>query len=269
MKTINRYIIVLVALLPLCISSCDTDNEGAIYNVGDKAAVTFLTNAYAYTLSNAEPNATLTVYRGNVAQAADIKLTSTAVQCEVSETVHFDAGQNTATLNIGIGKLKGGESETFTIAFPETGATPGCTSKASIKVQAAFSWSVFGTGQFTDQWTFEDAKAHGYDVSIEKADGYERYRVVKPYDKGFELLGETGSNPASYLIFTIDGEKVSFEEFAIGYNYQGKTPIKGRMGGLPNTYANGIVTLSPNYYVPGVGSFGDAEGAITIVMPKK
>lgn len=37
----------------------------------------------------------LTVYRGNVAQAADIKLTSTAVQCEVSETVHFDAGQNT------------------------------------------------------------------------------------------------------------------------------------------------------------------------------
>ena len=125
-----------------------------------------------------------------------------------------------------------------------------------------------------------------YDVEIQKAEGFDRWRVIAPYDES--MKNDDGGNgdwlageAAPYIEFWLtDAGYVDYNEFFTGLNYQadGNSPIYA----YPPTAFDGLdpkfnkflddktVQLAPYFYVPSLGGGFDytaVEGTIIITLP--
>ena len=269
-------------------TSCNKDVEGAIYNGQNNAGVSFT----AATLAAVEVPASNPVFeveivRGNTAAAAtgsvtaSLKAGSTVIGGVTVSDFNFAAGENATTVKVNIDPLEVGVQGTLTLALSDADASIGAVKTATLKVSKAYEWVSLGKATFVD--AFVGATGN---PEVLKADGFERYRVMAPYEE-WRVSPEaqadswTAASSAPFIELWVEDGLVYFDTFFVGLNYDGdkSQPILAHhasdfMDGVSNFKFSKFldaktIQLAPYYYIDGLGGWNHTQknGIITITLP--
>lgn len=206
-------------------------------------------------------------------------------------SVSFKSGEYEADYTISIGNLVPGNSYTATlnVAVPEGTITHPDSRNLTFTftISKTLSWTSLGMGTYYDGFVMDNVEAP-YSVEIQKADGLERYRAVEPYKEYYATAGPASwgdwiasSGPQYVEFWENETGGLSFSSFATGLNYEAVdgqaigayswtafTEGSGYTGENDMWYQPGFAVLSPVYYVPGVGGFGQIKYAVQIELPQ-
>lgn len=205
----------------------------------------------------------------------------------VESPVTFAAGSTTANVVVKITNAVPPYTYAGTLTFDGNKSYSGI-SAVTFNCPVAYTWTSLGTGAFIDAWVMDNAEDM-YDVEILKAEGFERYRVMNPYKEYYTTIGPesygdwlpAGTTGPQYIEFweQEDGS-LSFNAYASGLLYDGTSGqsinlypwntdgLSGGSEGLDIWYEPGYAVLSPIYYIPGLGGFGQQKYAVQIVLPE-
>ena len=276
----------MLMVLSLCVfTSCEQENEGVIYNA-ENQGLSFTFNSFELSAPANNPVISVPVYRAvaNDAFTSSITVSTEAPGVTAPSSVSFAAGENQTTIDINLGDQLGvGVIASITIKLNEADASVGGVIQASVSAYKEYVFESLGMGTFQDNW----ALGGTYSVEIQKAQGFDRYRVIDPYKEG--LTNDDGAwenwismgTRCPYIEFweTGEGDLVMFNTFALGINYEAAAsqPIKAYHsaalgGGVPDfckkidakTYQ-----LAPYYYISGLGGWDNTayDGVIVITLP--
>ena len=287
MKT-TKYLFGLVFAVMAMLPSCNKDNEGAIYN-SDNGAVSFTsTNLGSVTVLPNEPTFEVEIVRGNTSNDLSGKITSealvgkTPLEGVTVSDYSFKAGENKTTVKVDVTTLAIGDVLTVNLKIDDSQVSIGGNASTTIKVNKAYNWISLGTGTFTDNFCIGDI---AYNVEIQKAEGFDRWRVIAPYDES--IKNDDGGNgdwlageAAPYIEFWLTDEGyVDYNPFFTGLNYSANSgnPIYAYSPvafGIDPKYNKFIddktIHLSPYYYIPALGGGFDKtneDGMIVITLP--
>ena len=290
---LNKVLFGLTIVAAALFSSCNKDNEGAIYSNQGNAGVSFT----ASTLSTVEVPASNPVFdveivRGNTVGAATGNLTATlkagdeVIPGATVSAFNFADGQNSTTVSVNIAPLAVGVAGTITLTIDDADASIGGVKSATMKVSKAYEWTKLGVGQYIDNWL-----GYSSDVEIYKAEGFDRYRVIAPYaeyvtseqavaDWGADWLDPTKS--VAQLDVWIEDGLAFYEDYPIGINYEadkeqpiyvchpsGWSSMQDPSFWAHNMMGDGYIQIAPYYYIDGLGgwNYTQRDGVIYIVLP--
>lgn len=300
---IKKYLFGVMAIA-LCgmMTSCDTDNVGAKYNGTDAGqGITFATTKLrATSVQASDPKFEIPIYRSNPNGDFTGKVTATgtidgkAADCFKVSDFTFKAGELESAITVDVSELEIGKVLALTLAYTDsTNMGYSNNEMLTVNVSVEYTWVSLGTGTFVDAWaTGSDANPDGVvaKVEIQKAEGFDRYRVIKPYveylqsAQGQEDWGDwisLGSTIQNLEIWIEDG-LAFYEDFPLGLNYQGDSsqPIYGcHPWGWssmqdPSFWAHNkmegkTIQLAPYYYIDGVGgwNYTQYDGIVIITLP--
>ena len=285
MKYIKSLFSILM-LLSLCVfTSCEQENEGAIYDANNQG-LSFTFNTFEFSAPANNPVISVPVYRAvaNDAYTASITVATEAPGVTAPSSVSFAAGEQETTIDINLGSELGvGVIATITITLNDADASVGGVAETEISAYKEYVFESLGMGTFQDNW----ALGGTYSVEIQKAQGFDRYRVIDPYKEG--LTNDDGAwenwiamgTRCPYIEFweTGEGDLILFNNFALGINYQAvaSQPIRayhassfsGTNPEFSKKVDNKTYQLAPYYYINGVGGWNNTEydGVIVITLP--
>lgn len=270
-------------------TSCNKDNEGAIYNNQGGAGLSFT----ASTLSSVEVPASNPVFdveivRGNIVGAASGNLTATLKVGDKElpgvtvSGYNFADGQNSTTVSVNVSPLEVGVVGSLTLTIADADASVGAIKSATMKVSKAYEWESLGKGAFVDNF-------FGFvsEPEIMKAKGYNRYRVMAPCED-YRLNPDpsdtwVASWSAPYIELWVEDGLVFFDEYFTGQNYDGdKTcpiyvyhPSAFSDLNSPEFWQHNkflsdkVIQLAPYYYIDGLGGWNktQTDGMILIQLP--
>lgn len=287
---LNKVLFGLTVVVAALFSSCNKDNEGAIYSNQSNAGVSFTASTLtAVAVPASNPVFDVEIIRGNTVGAASGTVTAklTAGGAELAGATvsgySFADGQNSTTVSVNVSPLEVGVAGVLTLTLADADASIGGVKATTIKVSKAYEWTSLGKGTYTDNWL-------GYASQVEmwKADGFDRYRIAAPYasylasdqaaaDWGADWLAPaTTVNP---LEIWIEDGIVWYEDFPLGINYEAdKTqPIYGchpsGWSSLSSDFNKVLdaktIQLAPYYYIDGLGgwNYTKYDGVIIIELP--
>lgn len=290
MKYINKITGLLSLLTVLLFSACSSDQEGPLYTETGQG-VTFISNALtSVVVSPANPTFTIDLIRANTASAysGEVLISATLDKqpfdgCTVSG-FNFAAGENKTSITVDITPLQISQqlSITLTLSIPEEDVAISGSSTASLTASKDYEWVEVGKGKFADNFFFGSEN----DVTIMKAEGFDRYRVVKPYDNYYangipaDLADQFSLSTVRVvnLDFWIEDGAVLYNNFAIGLNYTGGGDVfayhPSNFAGMTTEFNKVIdaktIQLAPYYYIKELsGGFDGAtsDGIIIITLP--
>lgn len=276
----------MLMILSLCVfTSCEQDNEGAIYNA-DNQGVSFTFNAFELSAPANNPIVSVPVYRAVAGDAltSSITVTTEAPGVTAPSSISFAAGESQTTIDINLGDQLGvGQIVEITVKLNDADASVGGIAEATVSAYKEYVFESLGMGKFQDNW----ALGGTYSVEIQKAQGFDRYRVMDPYKEG--LTNDDGDwqnwismgTRCPYIEFweTGEGDLVRFNNFALGINYEGAAsqPIRAyhasSFSGTVPTFSKKLdaktYQLAPYYYINGLGGWNYTEynGVILIALP--
>jgi hypothetical protein len=285
MKYIKSLFSILM-LLSLCVfTSCEQENEGVIYDANNQG-LSFTFNTFEFSAPANNPVISVPVYRAVADEAftSSITVSTSAPGVTAPSSVSFAAGEQETTIDINLGQELGvGVIATITITLNEADASVGGVAETSVTAYKEYVFESLGMGTFQDNW----ALGGTYSVEIQKAQGFDRYRVIDPYkegltndDGGWENWIAMGTR-CPYIEFweTGEGNLILFNNFALGINYQAvaSQPIRayhassfsGTNPEFSKKVDNKTYQLAPYYYINGVGGWNktEADGVIVITLP--
>ena len=286
---INKILFGFTIVLAALFTSCNKDNEGAIYNNQGGAGLSFT----ASTLSSVEVPASNPVFdveivRGNIVGAASGNLTATLKVGDnelpgvTVSGYNFADGQNSTTVSVNISPLEVGVVGSLTLTIADADASVGGVKSTTMKVSKAYEWESLGKGAFVDNF-------FGFvsEPEIMKAKGYERYRVMAPCED-YRLNPDpsdtwVASWSAPFIELWVEDGLVFFEKYFTGQNYDGDktTPIyvyhPSAFSSLNSPefwqhnkfISDKVIQLAPYYYIDGLGGWNktQTDGMILIKLP--
>ena len=210
----------------------------------------------------------------------------------VPSSITFAEGSNEATLNITVTGATPPQVYSGKIAFTGDVSYAG-SSALEFTIPVEYIWENIGTGKYFDQFVMEVADPEGkvialtdfMDVTILKAEGFERYRVMAPYTEYFESHTDDWFFAAllpEYVEFWEEANgSISWDIFNIGLGYDGDkskpiTAVPGNLlasnGGVTNynMWAEpGYAMFSPFYWINGVGGYNNSvyPAMIQVLLP--
>ena len=285
MKYIKSLFSILM-LLSLCVfTSCEQENEGVIYDANNQG-LSFTFNTFEFSAPANNPVISVPVYRAVADEAftSSITVSTSAPGVTAPSSVSFAAGEQETTIDINLGSELGvGVIATITITLNEADASVGGVAETEISAYKEYVFESLGMGTFQDNW----ALGGTYSVEIQKAQGFDRYRVIDPYKEG--LTNDDGEwenwiamgTRCPYIEFweTGEGDLILFNNFALGINYEAvaSQPIRayhassfsGTNPAFSKKVDNKTYQLAPYYYINGVGGWNntEADGVIVITLP--
>ena len=287
---LNKVLFGLTVVVAALFTSCNKDNEGAVYSNQSNAGVSFT----ASTLSTVEVPASNPVFdveivRGNTVGAATGSLTASLVADKVEvpgvtvSSYSFADGQNSTTVSVNIAPLEVGVAGSLTLTIADADASIGGVKATTIKVSKAYEWKSLGKGEFYDNFFGMTSQPE-----ILKAEGFDRYRVIEPCeDFRAEAIagGDTwaAASSAPYIELWVEDGLVFWEDWFTGQNYDGdKTqPIYACHASGWSSMSTAdfwqhskfldakTIQLAPYYYIDGVGgwNYTQKDGVVYIVLP--
>lgn len=286
MKITNKIGIAASMILAAMISSCS--DKGYWEEAPSQQGISFESEQYNADLAPGPQEIALVLHRSETGTEQSVNVTFTPTgscpsDITVESPVVFKAGSNTANVIVKIADAQPPYTYTGVVKADAKASYAGVV-ECTLKMPVSYTWSSIGIGAFYDAFVMDGATAM-YDVEIMKAEGFERYRVMNPYVEYYETLGEEmygdwwGSNGPSYIEFwELSNGTLMFNAFYSGLNYQGAEdqPINvypyssftTGVAGYDVWYQKGYALLSPFYYIPNVGSFGQQQYAIQIILPE-
>ena len=285
MKYIKSLFSILMVLSLCVFTSCEQENEGTLYNANNQG-LSFTFNAFEFSAPANNPVISVPVYRAvaNDAYTASITVATEAPGVTAPSSVSFAAGEQETTIDINLGSELGvGVIATITITLNDADASVGGVAETEISAYKEYVFESLGMGTFQDNW----ALGGTYSVEIQKAQGFDRYRVIDPYKEG--LTNDDGEwenwiamgTRCPYIEFweTGEGDLILFNNFALGINYQAvaSQPIRayhassfsGTNPEFSKKVDNKTYQLAPYYYINGLGGWNNTEydGVIVITLP--
>lgn len=223
MKNIFKSILALTAVAFVAVS-CDVTNVGNKISPNDVAepAASFVQKVITETeLSASTMIYHITVGRSNANQPAMVAVESTLPDGVCPSVVGFGSGESEALLSLDLSRLEVGTLMKGTITLKDQAAY--ANTSITVSFQKAFKWETYGKCKYTDDII---GPLFGYDpityeVTVEKAEGFDMYRLVDPYGKDFPR----NTKPSQYrtgvlwVINAIDHSAVSFERTKVGVNW--------------------------------------------------
>lgn len=287
---LNKVLFGLTIVAAALFSSCNKDNEGAIYSNQGNAGLSFTASTLATVeVPASNPVFDVEIVRGNTVGAATGNLTATlkAGNAEVSGVTvsgySFADGQNSTTVSVNISPLEVGVAGSLTLTIADADASVGAVKSTTMKVSKAYEWESLGNGQFYDNFFGMTSQPE-----IRKAKGFDRYRVMEPCeDFRAEAIagGDTwaAASSAPYIELWVEDGLVFWEDWFTGQNYDGDKaqPI---MACHPSGWSSmatadfwqyskfldeKTIQLAPYYYIDGVGgwNYTQKDGVVYIVLP--
>lgn len=274
MKYINKLTLALVVLCMGLLTACNQDQEGAIYQPNN-AELSFNSSALEdVAVPAGNPVYNLEVFRGNVnatpqgkpSFSVTVKQNGQNVElegCTISD-YQFEEGASRGYVAINVSPLAVGVNANVTVKIDDADLSAGGVQTTSFSICKEYDWVSLGMGTFTDYFTIGDVT---YNVEIQKAEGFDRWRVIDPYAES--IKNDDGDNgdwldtaACPYIEFWNIGDGlVSFNPYYIGLLYQGDPSAKiyaypATALGLTNISGwadEKTVLLAPYYYVPALG----------------
>lgn len=230
MKYINKISVVLSLLAVVLFSSCEQDNEGAVYTEG--SGLTFVSSALSgVTVSPDAPVVVVDILRSNGAAAESGELTMTATigkDAFDGLTVtgyNFAAGETKTTVTIDATALAIGAKAIVSLALNTDDIAIDGVAETTISITKDYSWEPMGTGVWTDGLIctiFNVQAGVQWEVEVEKAVGFDVYRMVNAY--GFEVCpwtaeSEVTVNPCYIMVDATDPNAVFVPEASMGIDW--------------------------------------------------
>ena len=208
---LGKYILGLAVVLATGLTSCNTDNIGAIYEPTAKNITFMLPESSSLTKAN---NYTVPVtlsrsiigeaYTANVVIAEAYCITANGEKQDAKDNMKlanpqavFDIGDSFATVNVEFVNMYPGSKYYCTLVLSDadlkTASEIGSQiPSSSVSVMCDFDWENIGNGHYiSEEWWEEE-----FDVPIERAKGTNLYRMIGLFQEGYDIE------------FTIDGDKV-------------------------------------------------------------
>lgn len=273
---ISKYIFGMAVAMTAMFTSCDTDNEGAIYN-SDNAGLSFTASVLAdVTVPATDPTFEVEIVRSNANEAltGSVSLDGTIDKVpytgELSATDYsFEPGEYKTTVTVEVTSLEVGKILDLTISIDDAdNVSIGGNASTSMSIIKEYNWIVIGKAIFTD-YTFSE-NGTSAEVEIEQNETLpNNYRLVAPYAAVYDDV--TAQNINFYLSetgepLTLDRGFVKLDaDMGIGYlmyydpvNY----PAYCNFGKEGNTfYANFCLTPDKSaLYLGGYFKFEWTEG---------
>jgi hypothetical protein len=286
---LNKVLFGLTVVAAALFSSCNKDNEGAVYSNQGNAGLSFTASTLAAVeVPASNPVFDVEIVRGNVVGAATGNLTATlkAGDAEVSGVTvsgySFADGQNSTTVSVNISPLEVGVAGSLTLTIADADASIGGVKSTTMKVSKAYEWKSLGKGYFQDNFFGMESEPE-----ILKAEGFDRYRVIEPCEPYRIANADTDSwvaaSSAPYIELWVEDGLVFWEDWFTGQNYDGdKTqpimachPSGWSSMSTPDFWQHSkfldekTIQLAPYYYIDGVGgwNYTQKDGVVYIVLP--
>lgn len=286
---INKVFFGLTFVMAALFSSCNQDNEGAIYSNQTNAGVSFTASTLeTVAVPASNPVFDVELIRGNVAEAVSGTLTasltvgSTPVSGVTVSGYSFAAGENSTTVSVNISPLEVGEAGVLTLTINEADLSVGGVASTTIKCSKAYEWKSLGKGYFLDNFFGMESEPE-----ILKADGFDRYRVMAPCEDYRINNAATddwvASWSAPYIELWVEDGLVFWDEWFTGQNYDGDkdSPIYAYH---PSAFSSlnapefwqfskfldaKTIQLAPYYYIDGLGgwNYSQRDGVVYIQLP--
>ena len=286
---LNKVLFGLTIVAAALFSSCNKDNEGAIYSNQGNAGVSFTASTLATVeVPASNPVFDVEIVRGNTVGAATGNLTATlkagneVIPGATVSAFNFADGQNSTTVSVNIAPLAVGVAGTITLTIDDADASIGGVKSTTMKVSKAYEWKSLGKGYFLDNFFGMESEPE-----ILKAEGFDRYRVIEPCEPYRIANADTdswvASSSAPFIEFWVEDGLVFWDEWFTGQNYDGDkaSPI---YAWHPSAFSSlndpefwqyskfldaKTVQLAPYYYIDGVGgwNYTQRDGVVYIVLP--
>ena len=178
---VNKYIIGMFVATATFFVSCNTDNEGDIYN-STTMGVTFATGTQSVSFpSTGYEGFDVEVLRAKSSEATTINLSATLVvgdkeqelpaSITVPSSVSFAAGEFKTNIHVTVGDITPGQNYKVKISLPEEMVTIDQTSDKVITVYRDYTFSSLGTGTFKSAAMAEEGEDFAtWEVEVQKAD---------------------------------------------------------------------------------------------------
>lgn len=289
MNIINKIGIAASLMAAAVMTSCS--DKGYWDEAPAEQGYSFEAASSSETLAPGPNTITLTLERSiaNSEESVDVTFTPGAgcpSDISLASPVVFKAGSYTAEVTLSIADAQPPHTYSGVLSFDASKASYAGIAKCEVTYPVSYTWSSIGNGTFYDAWVMDNAEAP-YSVEILKTDGFERYRVLNPYAEYYSTIGPAswenwiGSTGPAYIEFWENADGLlSFSAYATGLLYQadasqaiGAYPYSAFTAGSYESgydkwYSDGFAVLSPVYYIPGVGGFGQQQYAVQIVLPQ-
>lgn len=256
--------------------SCDKDDDytAGPQNEGESVSFGTITSSEQLTyLPDEELSVSFEVYRADGTSEADVPLDVIENENDmfvIPSSIHFAAGEKKTQLSITFPNMKLGETASFEIAISDGYQNFYATNTLRRSITRDYNWLTY-TGTLTSEFDgLEDSP-----VKIQRADGYNIWRVVDPFTEYCEGNGieYDYSTLAQYIDFVVGNDgSVSFTTYLNDLYSDGVSQIyaywPGEVGeSTENNKAldSYTVQLEPIYYVPDLGG-GFGPYKVTIVL---
>ncbi|MBP6867359.1 MAG: hypothetical protein KBC07_00015 [Bacteroidales bacterium] len=203
-------IFAVVSLSAVLLASCNTEQITKIYEP-DGVAYSFINKAGNFTLPATNPVFSVRIFRNTTEGSGTVNIAATpsANVFTVPSTLTFEDGQGAADLTVSLtNEAAIGLIYNLKLTLSSEEVSVGGVGAIDLKVSLAYNWISLGNGQFYDSFTLYSIPT----VEILQAEGFDRWRVMKPYTKELLLEAEwdgwLGGTQSDYIEFwVIDDEK--------------------------------------------------------------
>lgn len=208
---LGKFILGLAVVLAAGLTSCDTDNVGAIFEPKAKNITFMLAETNNLTKEN-NYTVPVTLSRSiiNDAYTANVEIKEAYCVNATGDTVPatdnvklqspqaaFAAGESFATVNVEFVNMAPGCNYTCVLGLSDADAATANEigsqiANTDVNVMCDFNWESIGNGHYiSPEWWEEE-----FDVPIEHAKGSNIYRMIGLFQNGYDIQ------------FTIEGDKV-------------------------------------------------------------
>ena len=189
---ITKYLFGLALLaLGMSMTSCDQENEGALYNSTNNN-ISWEKSAVTTTTAENEIVVPVMITRNNKSGELTVSYTAEASNADVMSDdcngkVTFKDGEGTAFVNVKASNLEKGQTYTYTMSLEDAVVDADTVLKNAIKtinvvVVSDYTWVSAGTCTFIDGNFYDDGENTVEDVAVIQAlENPVMFRIVKPY----------------------------------------------------------------------------------------
>ena len=260
---LGKYILGL-ALVAAGLTSCDTDNVGAIYEPA-VANVSFITAQQSATTKANSITVPVAIGRAMTDGSASYTVTISDASEGVTlkdQQVTFAAGEGMSYVNVEFTNMGPGETYECTLNLSNDAVATANTefgeqiTSTKVSVMCDFDWEELGNGFYSSpEWWEEE-----FDVPIVHAKGSNIYRMIGLFQDGYDIQFTINADNT----VTVPGQPSWY------HSSYGDVWLVGDANDTADGYAGTYdpatkkITFILYHYVPGVGGFGTFVDTLTM-----
>ncbi|MBQ9469715.1 MAG: Ig-like domain-containing protein, partial [Bacteroidales bacterium] len=178
----KRVTFILAFLAALLFAACEQEVERPTYN-GEGISASWMSSVQYATITADANTITVVMQRGVVGGAVEVPLTYgglSSALINAPKSMSFGAGENEASvqLQVNVAQLNPAIANKISISIGGNASSTSAFKTITLNVRVDLTYKSIGMGKIMWEWWHE--KAEWFDTDIEKADGFNIFRIPCP-----------------------------------------------------------------------------------------